>query len=435
MTNLTRRQMIAASVASIPMVSAALGQATTAPAPKPVGPLLGHVDHETAIIWFRPISAGQYTAQIIEGATQAKREAVATATVENDLCITWRFDGLRPATDYRYHIAQGEQTLAQGDLFHFTTAPAPAEPARTSLILGSCASSTKFLDIWERIESMKPDGLVLLGDTPYIDTADLKINRDKHREFLSMATLSHLAAHTPMWATWDDHDFGANDSDGRIKGKTTIRKVFTEYRALTNFGDGREGIYTHFRRGPVEVFLIDPRYFSQTEPSPLDANQPSCFGKTQWAWLLEKLKASTATFKILASGMIWDDKKNKEKDDWHTYAHERDALFEYIGKHKIGGVVLIGGDIHVCRHLKYPLTPTVGYDLHQFIISPLHERVIPSLNVPHPNLQWGEPLPNMFLQLVCDTTVTPATLTAKWIDRLGKVHREVNLTTLDLTAR
>ena len=125
--------------------------------------------------------------------------------------------------------------------------------------------------------------------------------------------------------------------------------------------------------------------------------------------------------------MIWDDKKNGEKDDWGTYAHEREAIFDFIGENKISGVVLIGGDIHVSRHLKYPMQDRIGYDLHQFIISPLHDSVIPSLNVPHPHLQWGEPLKNMFLTVTADTTGERPTLDAKWIDRTGKLHRHVRI--------
>ena len=34
-------------------------------------------------------------------------------------------------------------------------------------------------------------------------------------------------------------------------------------------------------------------------------------------------------FKLLACGMIWDDKKNGESDDWGTYMHERQALQDW----------------------------------------------------------------------------------------------------------
>ena len=84
---------------------------------------------------------------------------------------------------------------------------------------------------------------------------------------------------------------------------------------VERFGPAR-GIQTSFRWGPIEVFLIDPRWFSRTEPSWADPALPGCIGKAQWEWLRTSLKASRAPFKALATGMIWDDKKNSEKDDW-----------------------------------------------------------------------------------------------------------------------
>ena len=57
-------------------------------------------------------------------------------------------------------------------------------------------------------------GLVLLGDTPYIDSTVLQVAREKHREFLSIPELSRFMGQRPVWGTWDDHDFGRNNSDG-----------------------------------------------------------------------------------------------------------------------------------------------------------------------------------------------------------------------------
>lgn len=194
--------------------------------------------------------------------------------------------------------------------------------------------------------------------------------------------------------------------------------------SLTDPVDG-EGVYTPFRRGPVEVFLLDPRWFSRTEPSWADPSQTTGIGRVQWEWFRTALSESTATFKAIATGMIWDDKKNSESDDWHTYAHEREAIFDFIAAERIPGCFLMGGDIHVSRALNYG--PRVGYDLWQFIVSPLHDSTIPSLNVPHPDLVHSAVEPHVFLKLVADTTVAQPTLTATWInragDRLFEVHR------------
>jgi phosphodiesterase/alkaline phosphatase D-like protein len=118
--------------------------------------------------------------------------------------------------------------------------------------------------------------------------------------------------------------------------------------------------------------------------------------------------------------MIWDDKQHKEKDDWETYAHERQALFDFIRRERIGGVVLFGGDVHVSRVLKYPAEAAVGYPLYQFISSPIHDHVLAELNVPHPNLLHAAETPHTFLKITADTTKDPALLTAEFIDRDGQ---------------
>ena len=158
-----------------------------------------------------------------------------------------------------------------------------------------------------------------------------------------------------MASVWDDHDFGRNDVDGRLSGKENSRAAFVEARTggpwQGPYGSDGEGIHSSFRRGPFEVFLLDTRWFARTEQSEHDPEQFSLLGAAQWEWLREGLRASEAPFKVLAQGAIWQDKKNGETDDLFTYWYERDALLDLVEREGIGGVVLLGGDIHVSRHL------------------------------------------------------------------------------------
>jgi alkaline phosphatase D len=203
--------------------------------------------------------------------------------------------------------------------------------------------------------------------------------------------------------------------------------VFTEYRALGSCGERGEGIYTRFRRGPVEVFLIDARSFSQTGPSPVDPRKKTLLGPRQWEWLRRSLTESTAPFKILATGMVWHDKPNREKDDWETYAHEREALFDFLAEQKIGGVVLLGGDVHVSLLLEHLPAERLGEPLFEYVVSPLHDSVIPRL-VPTQDkrLLWSAVEPNVFLRMVADTTRARPTLTSTWIRMDGtRLHEHV----------
>jgi alkaline phosphatase D len=385
------------------------------------GPLVGHLSDHSAVVWARVPVEGTYALEIAarQDGPPIMRSHVKASETE-DWCLRWELTGLSADTPYHYRILRGSEVLWEGADHHFRTAPDPAEPSRVTLAFGSCASY-QASPIWTRIRQEGADGMVLLGDTPYIDTTDLVRVQDAYRRFASITTFSDTMRSMPFWGTWDDHDFGRNDADGTLPGKENARRGFVQYRPNASFGHDDQGVYTKFRHGPVEVFLLDTRWFARTEPSWADPGKLGLLGARQWAWLQAGLLASDASFKVLACGMIWDDKKNTESDDWGTYMHERQALQTWLGEQGIEGVILVGGDIHVSRLLKYETSEQVGYPLYQCIVSPMHGSVIPSLNVPHPALVHAAEEPFVFMKLTADTTVEPATLSALWMNRDGKV--------------
>jgi len=386
-----------------------------------IGPILGATDTNSVNIWARLNNEGQYILEVKKAGSTKWNKFKANAKKDNDFCITWKVKDLIPSTHYQYRIKKGKVTLNKSNNLRFKTAPSVDSKTQVHLAFGSGTSYGKgTAEVWNRISKSNIDAIVLLGDSPYIDDTELSVQREKYREFSDFREFKNLVQSIPFWGTWDDHDFAFNDSDGTAKGKENSLKAFKEYRPNNSFGDGNEGIYTKFNYGTVEVFLLDTRWWSWTAPSYADSSKKTLLGKSQWEWLKKSLIESKATFKLIACGMIWDDKKNGEKDDWGTYMHERDALFNFIGKEKISGVVLIGGDIHVSRVLRYKTEKEVGYPLYQFITSPLHNKTIKSLNVPHPDLIRDAVIPHTFMKITVDPTVIPETLTAEFIDKDGK---------------
>ncbi|GAA1827747.1 discoidin domain-containing protein [Agromyces salentinus] len=419
----------------------------TAPAVPPTlqaiaGPLVGDTGTEHARILIRPGSdlhdrtTWNLTYSSDGGTAQTVQAELSPA---NDSTVLFELAGLTAGTAYTYSIAPAGAPIAGLAIGgSFSTSVPHEEPTKLVMGMGSCVW-TEANHIWDRIRSEGCDGFVMLGDTPYIDSTNLVVARTKQRAFLEQPQLTAVTSTMPIWATWDDHDFGGNDVHGDLPGKRNNRTALVDYRANATFGhsaegvqltertEAGEGIYTSFRRGPIEVFLLDPRWFSRTGPSWADPAQQTAIGGVQWEWLQEKLLASTAPFKALATGMIWDDKQNGESDDWGTYSYERDAILDFVARNRISGVFLVGGDIHVSRALNYGRR--VGYDLWQFIVSPMHSSVIPSLNVPHPSLVHSAVEPHVFLRLEADTTVQPATLKATWINRDGRRIFEVETDT------
>lgn len=402
-----------------------------------LGPQLGHVGHDTARIWARAQAPGTCTLWLLDEARPSVRAIETIADPDHDLCMVFNLNGLAPETSYRFAICDGPPADPADWPHAFRTAPDPATPARVALAFGSCCKDTpgEPLPIFETIAAHNPDALVLIGDTPYIDSTDLAVQRRRYREFFANPQLAALRASTATYATWDDHDFGLNDTDGRLKERVNARRAFVEYHAnagadgrgvSSEDGENGEGIYSRFRLGPVEVFLLDARWFSRTAPSPVDPDQLTLLGAQQWQWLKRELAASTATFKVLATGMIWNESVRPLKTDyWGAYPHERAAVWKYIAESRIDGVVLMGGDIHRSRLLKHaPDFTGAPYPLYEFISSPLKQNVHPLANVPHPSLVWDVGDPSVFLLLEADSTATPPTLLGRWINAAGtELHR------------
>ena len=383
------------------------------------GPFLGHVGVDVALVWARLGKPGKALLEIARAGGGPWRVVAADARPEDDLCVVWRIEGLEPATVYEY-AAQGPDGPVTG---RFTTAPAPSARARVTVALGSCAREDEgTAGVWDRIARLAPDAVVLLGDTPYINSSDLAVQRRRYREFAAVPAMRRALAGSSFYATWDDHDFGRQDTDGHVPGKADVRRAFIEYHANPSYGDGASGIYTSFRRGPLEVFLLDTRWFARTEPSPFDPARPSLLGKAQWAWLQERLTASDAPFKVLACGMVWNGAVRPGKPDyWGAYRLERRALFELIGRRRIGGVVLVGGDIHRSRVIRHATKRTCGYDLTELITSPMHDGVIGLAAIPHLGLIKDMGEPHAFLLLEADSTTAPPRLEARFMNAAGDV--------------
>ncbi|MGH8021070.1 MAG: alkaline phosphatase D family protein [Opitutaceae bacterium] len=432
---ITRHRLINSTLTAGGALAASKVAASTTALPPVLGPLVGHTEATRTMIWLRPDTAGDYMLELAPAAGGEPRLLPARAAVENDLCLHWRVEDLNPATAYRYRILAGGKPIADDPAQKLVTAPPLEAPARVRFAISSCAKEDSgSRAVWNRIAAEDVDAVVLIGDTPYIDSAELETQTRRHREFAAVAEYQQLLRSRPCWWTWDDHDFATNGCCGLAPGKENSRLVFTRYRPQASYGDGTNGIYTSFRYGPVEVFLLDTRWFSMTEPSFANPGSPTLLGAAQWEWLQRGLRASTAPFKLLACGVIRDDKENTESDDWGTYLKERRVLERFIATHRIPGVVFMGGDIHPSRVLRYQTMDTVGYNLVQFIASPIHSSVIPSLNVYNPNLVRSAVEPHVFLLVDVDSTVSPARLQGTLVNSRGERVFSYALTLADLTA-
>lgn len=380
------------------------------------GPMVGHTTSTTAKIWARAGSSRAVAVRygVSADLSGAKVSAPVTPAPSHDFTFETELDGLAAATRYHYALEVDGVVVTAPPYPSFATAPAAT--AKFSFAFGSCAriekqagSAWEGLPVFAAIAAAKPDLLVMAGDNHYANTTDTARLRFFYRQSRDVASFAKLAAATPTWAMWDDHDFGGNDVDGTISGKDRSVTAFADYWANASAGSsGTPGIWHRFTWGGVDFFLLDDRYHR------IGA---SMLGAQQLSWLKAQLSSSAAPFKIVGTGSVWND--DGSGDSWAAFKGERDGLFDYVMQQKIPGVVLISGDIHRSSAFRVRSKSATSYPLYELVASPFGNS--PSACGSDPSALFCDSAPGLFGLVKVDTTLADPTLSFEIRDDAGKV--------------
>jgi len=338
------------------------------------GPMLGCVTDTSAKIWVR--TPAEASVEVIvtkpnEAAPGVKSKPVK-ATKASDLTAIVELTGLKPATRYEYDVyVDGKRALGDKRPV-FRTYPAKGQKAKFSVGFGGGARyNHKYEHMWDSIASFKPDAFLFLGDNIYSDLPKLRnVQRLYYYRRQLRPEFRRMAASSAIYSIWDDHDFGVNDCQGGPEKfepdwKLPVWKVFKENWNNPYYGGGEKqpGCWYDFSIGDVDFFMTDGRYYRSWKDGTM-------LGPVQKNWLLAKLKASKAKFKVIASGTLWTETADKGgKDSWWGVKEEREEIFSLIDREKIGGVILISADRH--RTDVYQIKRPNGYTLYEFETSKL----------------------------------------------------------------
>ena len=113
MTNPISRRTFNASVALGLCGSTALAAATLMPE-DPVGPMVGHVSSNSAILWYRPQETGKYVLRVNAKDSTKEVRVVSSSSDETDRCLTWEVKGLKSATRFQYSIHSESKQVVDG---------------------------------------------------------------------------------------------------------------------------------------------------------------------------------------------------------------------------------------------------------------------------------------------------------------------------------
>ena len=375
LVNFTRMAVAALAVTAIVSCDRS-GPQRDAPADQPVGSMVGHVTSTSATIWAH---GGPNARMVLRWSPQAGSPVGESSTamqVDPAAHHSGRFviDDLQPATAYQYVLTIGgtSRMIVGG---RFTTAPPEGRPARFKIAVSSCIRHEKNHSSFTHMLERRPSFQILLGDNVYADTTDHAELFKAHLAERRVPEFAAVIQDIPTYATWDDHDFAGNNSDGTAPGKEQSLEAFKQLWANPGAGtDEVPGVFYRFRWADVDFFVLDGRYHRSPNTAPND-DKKRMLGDGQFRWLAEGLKASDATFKVIAQGSVLS---LDETDGWLTFDFARERIFRLIADHRIAGVLWVSGDLHRSLVVVHPKAQTGFYDLYEVISSGIAYRNIRS---------------------------------------------------------
>ena len=285
------------------------------------------------------------------------------------------------------------------------------------------------LRLYDAMRRAEPDIFIHLGDTIYADQplqAEVKLDdgrvwknvvteakskaaetigdfRGNYQYNLLDEHMRQFNAAVSQVAIWDDHEVRDNwdlerslEKDTRYSVKSVpllaarASQAFREYHPLPLEAADPERIYRAVPFGPlVEIFALDLRSYrgpnSPNRQAALDESS-ALMGARQLRWLKERLSASPAVWKVIASdlpiGLIVRDFPSyfeavANAEDGAPLGRELEIadLLRFIRDRRIRNVVWITADVHYCAAHHYDPARARFTDFDpfwEFVAGPLH---------------------------------------------------------------
>ncbi|MBO0726255.1 MAG: alkaline phosphatase D family protein, partial [Blastocatellia bacterium] len=379
----------------------------------PFGAQCGDVTANRALIWSR---SDRPARMIVEYSTtesfQNARRVVGPAAIE-PTDFTARIDLAELPAGQKIFYRVTFQSLDDAKVFSEPAAgsffTAPNTKRDVSFVFGGdvCGQgwgiNPEFggMKIYEAMRRMRPDFFIHSGDAIYADgviQAEVKLDdgsiwknlttrekskvaetldefRGNYRYNLMDENLRRFNSEIPMLAQWDDHETRNNwypgqwlDEDNRYVVKSVdllsarAKRAFLDYTPIRFDANDPERIYRAFGYGPLlDVFMLDERSYRgpNTPNRQTEASDVTAFmGVAQVAWLKQRLLASKARWKVIASDMpigliVKDGPANFEafaQGNGPAMGRELELveLLRFIKQKKIKNVVWITADVHYC---------------------------------------------------------------------------------------
>lgn len=384
------------------------------------GPVLGAVTPSSARVYYSTNIPASLTIQVSKDSLFSditQFENITTAASYNTAITD--LTGLDPSTRYYYRVLVND--LLQPGRGTFRSFPPEGEPGYYRIVVGSCnynpgpggGSGNPFYQndlMFQDIVDFDPDIVLHLGDWGYTPNPlgiEYNLFPDKRAESFKLRYndynfKNYILPNLPVTYTYDD-DYIVNGNAGwtypvireeRLPNGDTKYVLldlplppgvqegatqayfdhFPSYPQVTS-----SGIQHSFKLGNIEFFMTAIRGASSPVHAPFKYNPllniytfqapvgHSILGDEQRQWLLDGLSNSTADWKVISSGVVF----NKALGDligtvllgqlfdrslvefaaalaymWGGYPKDQNGLLKHIKDNEINNVIMLSGDTH-----------------------------------------------------------------------------------------
>lgn len=319
------------------------------------GPIVGAVTPTEAQVWIR--TSSQASVAIEYSAHPDLADAFVTEPIQtdpvHDFAAKFALGTLLPDTEYWLNVRVNGTAQLSSPFASFKTFPATKDSTAFQFAILNdffwLPSGT-----WHNLAEESPDFVVIGGDYSHSNPSGIDAKRQLFKtrsdpNGLTAPFVEFVLRHFAVVHFWDDHDYGADNSDKTYPQKALALEVLNEFFPI--YPVGPHGDWQSFSYGDADFFILDSR--SQRDPlsepdtarkSMLDGDKLGAAG--QWAWLKRGLRQSTATWKFIFSPVSFNPTVPKP-DGWNGYQSERARLLDLVRNKKIRGVIIISGDLHM----------------------------------------------------------------------------------------
>jgi alkaline phosphatase D len=333
-------------------------------APLAFAPAVFDVQADRALVWVSAHEA--LTAHVRWGlATDAltQKSAEQSFTAASGFTGHLALQGLPAGRAVHYRVFANDKPVSEMGRFN---TPRVAGQSVVLAFSGDMEERYKPFQIFDTLTAAKPDFFMHLGDTVYADipkrdfAPTLAHYRRKHATIRDDRPLQNFMAQCATFAIWDDHEI-QNDAHGGLPQIAQAEQAFREYWPCQSVA--KTGLYRAMLLAPeVELIILDTRRFRSLQAMD-DGPEKTMLGAPQLAWFLDRLKRSTARFKIVATSVPFH---GSSADAWGNYKTERDHVAAFIKHEQIANVVMITADYHFAREWSNKRT-----GIYEFMAGPL----------------------------------------------------------------